>query len=76
MHAVQERKDIPLFSRLVDIEEVRGNDHNLNIIRYVQTTPPPPKVNIENVLQSINLEKEQLNQDYEDLHALLKGFNL
>jgi hypothetical protein len=27
---------------VVDLDEIRDNDHNLNITRYVQTDPPPP----------------------------------
>ncbi|MGW5218719.1 N-6 DNA methylase [Nocardia sp. NPDC004085] len=36
-----EHRDIPGFSRLVDIEELRQNDFNLTIRRYVDNTPPP-----------------------------------
>lgn len=33
--------DIPAFARVVDIAELRDNDFNLNIRRYVDNTPPP-----------------------------------
>ena len=73
---VREKKEKPLFSRQVDCEEIRGNDYNLNIIRYVQTTPPPPKINIEEVIERINKEKEHLEQEYEEMNKLLQGFTL
>ena len=76
VNTVQQRKEEDMFARLVDLEEIRGNDHNLNIIRYVQTTPPPPKINVENVLKTIQVEKEQLHQDYEEMSNLLRGFDL
>ncbi|WP_084962938.1 HsdM family class I SAM-dependent methyltransferase [Thermoactinospora rubra] len=39
--AYEEYRDIPGFARVVDIEELRENDFNLNIRRYVDNTPPP-----------------------------------
>lgn len=34
-------RDIPGFARVVDIEELRESEFNLNIRRYVDNTPPP-----------------------------------
>ena len=39
--AYHEYADIPGFARVVDIAELRDNDFNLNIRRYVDNTPPP-----------------------------------
>ena len=39
--AYDEYRDIPGFARVVDVEELRANDFNLNIRRYVDNTPPP-----------------------------------
>lgn len=39
--AFNEYEDIPGFARVVDIAELRENDFNLNIRRYVDNTPPP-----------------------------------
>lgn len=39
--AYEEYRDIPRFARVVDIKELRENDFNLNIRRYVDNTPPP-----------------------------------
>lgn len=33
--------DVPNYSRLVGLSEIRANDWNLNIRRYVDNTPPP-----------------------------------
>ena len=32
-------KDIKGFSKVVSLEEIRENDHNLNIRRYADTSP-------------------------------------
>ncbi|WP_405937501.1 type I restriction-modification system subunit M [Streptomyces sp. NBC_00726] len=39
--AFRERKNIDGFARVVPFEELRGNDYNLNIRRYVDNAPPP-----------------------------------
>jgi type I restriction enzyme M protein len=39
--AYHQYTDIPAFARVVDITELRGNDFNLNIRRYVDNAPPP-----------------------------------
>jgi len=39
--AFREYRDVPGFARVVDIAELRENDFNLNIRRYVDNTPPP-----------------------------------
>ncbi len=36
-----EKKEIPKYSRIVDIKEVEDNDFNLNIRRYVDNSPEP-----------------------------------
>ena len=45
--AVQRFEDEELFCRVVGLEEIRDNDHNLNITRYVQTDPPPPPIDVK-----------------------------
>lgn len=39
--AYEAYEDIPGFARVVDVKELRENDFNLNIRRYVDNTPPP-----------------------------------
>ena len=42
----RERKEIPGFSRVVSREEIRRNEYNLNIPRYVDSSEPPVKYDI------------------------------
>ncbi|ABS60372.1 type I restriction-modification system subunit M [Fervidobacterium nodosum] len=37
----EEKKEIPKYSKLVDIKEIEENDFNLNIRRYVDNSPDP-----------------------------------
>jgi type I restriction enzyme M protein len=75
------KKEIPKYSRLVDIKEIEQNDFNLNIRRYVDNSPEPemedvhahlvggiPKVEVE--LYKENLQKFNLG-----LELLLKEKN-
>ena len=45
--AVHRYEDGELFCRVVGLDEIRDNDHNLNITRYVQTDPPPPPIDVK-----------------------------
>jgi type I restriction enzyme M protein len=40
-HVFTHKLTIEKYSRLVDIEEIKSNDYNLNIRRYVDNTPDP-----------------------------------
>lgn len=42
----RERKEIPGFSRVVTRDEIRRNEYNLNIPRYVDSNEPPTKYDI------------------------------
>lgn len=42
----RERKEIPGFSRVVTRDEIRRNEYNLNIPRYVDSSEPPVKYDI------------------------------
>lgn len=42
----RERKEIPGFSRVVSRDEIRGNEYNLNIPRYVDSSEAPVKYDI------------------------------
>ncbi|WP_433015880.1 N-6 DNA methylase [Kribbella sp. CA-294648] len=44
--AYEDYRDIPGFARLVDLNELRDNDFNLNIRRYVDNAPPPERQDV------------------------------
>ena len=57
--AVLHHKEEEMFSRIVMKEEVLENDYNLNIVRYVQTTPPTPQIDIQAAFQKLHSLKKQ-----------------
>ena len=44
--AVHRYEDEELFCRVADLNEIRDNDHNLNITRYVSTAKPEPIIDL------------------------------
>ena len=54
MNSYQERKDVEKYAHLASIEEIRENDFNLNIPRYVDTFEEEEEVDIEAVIEEIN----------------------
>jgi len=49
----QKREKIERFSHSASLEEIKANDYNLNIPRYVDTFEPEPEVDIEEVAKSL-----------------------
>jgi type I restriction enzyme M protein len=57
----EEFKDSEKFCRVVDLAEVKENNYNLSISRYVDTTEPEPEIDIKATWQEIKrLESERL----------------
>ena len=55
----QHRKEEKRYSKRVEMEEIEGNDFNLNIPRYVDTFEEEKEIDIDAVQQEIDaLEKE------------------
>ncbi|MDE7170037.1 MAG: type I restriction-modification system subunit M, partial [Mucispirillum sp.] len=57
--AYKERKEVEKYSHIADIDEVRDNDYNLNIPRYVDTFEEEEQVDMKQVAENIEkLERE------------------
>ena len=66
MVAYDERKDVDKFAHLATFEEIKENDYNLNIPRYVDTSEPEPEVDLKAVcanLQGIDVEIKAANNE-------------
>ncbi|CAJ36311.1 type I restriction-modification system subunit M [Methanocella arvoryzae] len=53
VRAVREYIDIDKYSRIVSLDEIKENDYNLNISRYVDTTMEEPPIDIKAVLKEL-----------------------
>lgn len=74
--AYSEEKDIEKYMRVVDLAEIKENDYNLNISRYIDTSEPEPEVDLGLVLQQLaTLEQKEKAIDTK-LEAYLKELGL
>ena len=72
--AYRERKDIDKYAHLASIEEIRQNEYNLNIPRYVDTTEEEEEIDIDevrNLLAQDRKEIEELEKQIEEQFKLL-----
>jgi len=62
--ALESGEDIEKMMHLVGVDEIKGNDYNLNIARYIDTSEVEEQVDIDATLANIaSLEKEQADID-------------
>ena len=66
----RDRKEIKRYSHKANLGEIRENEYNLNIPRYVDTFEPEPEVEIEAVAKEI----KQLAKDEENLQSQIGEF--
>lgn len=53
-------QDEELFARVVSLDEIKENDWNLNITRYVDATPPPEPIDVKQALAELReLERKR-----------------
>lgn len=65
-----QRKEIEKFSHIAKIDEIKENDYNLNITRYVDTFEEEAEVDISATIAAIN----ELNPQLEKLEAEMKHY--
>ena len=66
-------EDIKRYSRVVDIEEIRENDHNLNIRRYADTSPPPENFDVKAILSG-GIPVSEVEDEY--IQETLQGMDV
>ena len=66
-------EDEKRYSRVVDIEEIRENDHNLNIRRYADSTPPPEQFDTKAILEG-GIPISEVEDEY--IQETLKGMDV
>jgi type I restriction enzyme M protein len=61
------------FSRVVPLEEVRENDYNLNISRYVDTLEPEQPIDVTASLAELRQLEAERDASARKMDSLLKG---
>jgi type I restriction enzyme M protein len=51
------------YSRVVEIDEIRENDYNLNIRRYADTSPPPEQFDVKAILRG-GIPNSEIEDEY------------
>ena len=59
INTYKDRKEIEKYSREVSLDEIKENDFNLNITRYIDTFEDEEEIDID----AINLELEKINKE-------------
>lgn len=74
--AYHDRKDVDKFAHLADMTELKENDFNLNIPRYVDTFEPEPVPSLTEItadMQEIDKEIEAETRNLSDMFSQLVG---
>lgn len=70
------RKEKEKFSRLVDLEEIKENDFNLNITRYVDTFEEEEPVDIKANLNELSKLEPELKKLEKEMSKYLEKLNI
>jgi type I restriction enzyme M protein len=68
--AVEAYKDVEKYARVVSIDEIKKNEYNLNITRYIDKAVEEENVNLNTVLQEIR----ELQKNQESIKARLNTY--
>ena len=60
MDAYRKRADVEKFAHVASLEEIRNNEYNLNIPRYVDTFEEEELIDLDEVQGNIKRIKEEL----------------
>lgn len=70
-------EEIEKYCRPVSLEEIKENDYNLNIARYIDTTEEEEPIDVAKALVELRKLEEERNQAEEQMYEYLRelGFN-
>jgi len=69
--AFKKRQDIEKYAHLASIEEIKENEYDLNIPRYVDTFEKEPVPDLEETLKSLLKTKKEIKKTEKDLLELM-----
>lgn len=74
--AYEQRRDVEHFAHVASFEEIKANDFNLNIPRYVDTFEEETLIDIEEVQSNIVNLKNEIAEIEDKMEKYLKELNL
>lgn len=68
----KKREDVDRFAHLATLDEIKENDYNLNIPRYVDTFVPEEPIDLKKVAEEMKQTDEEIKQNENELLGMLK----
>lgn len=78
VNAYQQRKSIDKYAHLATLDEIKANDFNLNIPRYVDTFEEEEQIDLDEVLQQLAEDNREIAELEQKIHEQLRllGVNI
>lgn len=70
------RANVDKYARNVTMDEVKENDYNLNIPRYVDTTEPEPELNYQEVVGDLHSIQKEKQEALDAVNQMMKELGL
>lgn len=68
----EKRQDVKRYAHLAEYDEIKENDFNLNIPRYVDTFVPDPPVDLKKVASNLHETNIEIEKTQKELVGMLK----
>ena len=72
LHTYEKREDVKRYAHLAKFDEIKENDFNLNIPRYVDTFVPEPPVDLKKVAKDLTETQKEIDKNEKELVGMLK----
>jgi type I restriction enzyme M protein len=76
VNAYRGYRSIEKYCRPVSLDEIRANDHNLNITRYIDITEEEEPIHVQDVLNQLKVLKRERSGVEEKMNRFLKELGL
>ena len=75
LNTYEKREDVERYAHLATFDEIKENDFNLNIPRYVDTFVPEPPVDLGKLTQEMQETQNEINKNECELLDMMKDLN-
>lgn len=72
VNTYKERKDIDKYAHVASLDEIKENDFNLNIPRYVDTFEPEPPVDLGKLTKEMEKTQKEIQSTQNELLGMMK----
>lgn len=72
LKSYEDFQDEEKFAKVANLEEIKKNDYNLNITRYVDTSVEEEAIDIEEVIGRISKREKELSDSKEKINSFLE----